>query len=75
MVNQKFTLVQTFKLKLSVCQMSPHVLVGQMGVGQVGVGQMGVGKPSVGQMGDGQVSRIRKRDMFSERGVHFVKKV
>ena len=35
-LNQKyeFKLVQTFKLKLSVGQMSPHVLVGQMGVGQ-----------------------------------------
>ena len=41
---------------LSVGQMSPHALIGQMSVGQVSVDQMSVGQVSVHQVSVGQVS-------------------
>ena len=42
--------------------MSPHVLVGQMGVGQVGVGQMGVGQVGYPKCPD---TKIYKHNIFS----------
>ena len=79
----KLKLGQRFKLKLSVGQMSPHALIGQLSVGQMSVGQMSVGQVSRilefhmeeinffwahGRTGKKSISSRRKRQNVEEMG-------